>query len=188
MSIYKIENTLGEYRQLRPLKYDDAEVLTESYGVSLSSEWKPIEFSWDYSEGEGIRNLFMYLGSILIADEQSKTVIQSILNEEKIEFLPIHVDNEVLYIVNVCTFSGDRLNLKKSDVEYFKNGEIKWINKFVFNPSDDIPTLFRVPEIHTALFTSKQFADAVNRDNLTGLRFQECNIKKSFLKSFISKN
>lgn len=178
MSIYLVKNIFGQYRTIVPDNKTDADILNDAYGRELSQIWKTIKFHWDTEEGDGKRNLFLYLGSIPVIDERGKNVIKQVV--DNVEFLPIDIDGEDWFVANVCNTIEGILNLSKSSVDRFNYGSIKWIKKFVFNKDTAPSSLFRIKELKTAVFALDSFKQAVSDASLLGLRFEECKTRTSW--------
>lgn len=177
MGIYLIKNTLGQYKTIVPADKADSDVLNNAYGQSLASGWKLLKFHWNTEDGDERRNIFLYLGSILVVDEKGKNAISH--NIDNVEYLPIDIDGEQWFVVNVCKTLNGVLNLSKSNIERFKDGSIKWIKEFVFNQDCSSFSLFRISELKTALFASDSFRESLLGSSLAGLSFENCKIKTS---------
>lgn len=175
MGIYLLNNTFGQYRNIVLANKTNAEVLNEAYGQRLASTWKTIQFHWDTEDGNERRNIFLYLGSLLVVDEKGRNAISQ--NTDNIEYLPIDIDGEQWFVVNVCNVFDGVLNLSKSKIERFKDGSIKWIKEFVFNQDCPSSLLFRISEMRTALFASDSFRECLLGSSLVGLNFEDCKIK-----------
>lgn len=176
-----VKNTFGQYRNIVPDNKTDADILNDAYGKELSQSWKTIKFHWDTDDGDERRNVFLYLGSILVIDEKGKDIVKHIFVDNT-EFLPIDVDGENWYVINVCNTIEGILNLSKSSVDRFKDGSIKWIKEFVFNKDTAPFPLFRIKELKTALFASGSFQKTVSNAAMQGLGFEECKTKCAIFK------
>lgn len=185
MGVFIIKNTLGQFRNIISADKDAAEVLNNAYGQSLATDWEILKFHWDTEDGEDKRNMFLHLGSILVVDEQSKSIIEPVIDNA--ELLPIDIDGESWFVVNVCNKLDGALDLSKSKIESFKDGSIKWVREFVFNSEFSKPSLFRISELETALFASDEFRQTVSNAPIKGLKFEECKINNPGLLKSIFK-
>lgn len=70
----------------------------------------------------------------------------------------------------------DALNLKKSKVTRFSDGEIMTVDEPVFLPKE-YPLLFKIEEQSGAYYCTEEFKDYVQSNKYTGLLFTECKIK-----------
>ena len=169
MNIYLVKKQ--EIDCVEPLIQDKKVLsfLEEKIGTKISNKWSCIETKWNRENGEIICDFPFLLGMIN-------------LNLENIEFLPIRIENELYYIMNPCLSIKGILNKKRSKIDYFSNGEIMWISKYVFYPNDVQASLFKIPEMYTAVFATTTFVDFIKGNHFTGMEFEPCTIKKeSFL-------
>ncbi len=185
MKLYQIINTYGPYEELMPKEYECQNILVDSYGKPLSGKWVVSRFEWNSYDGDVERDIYLYLGYILVCNEKAKSAIEHKIASETIEFLQIDVEGKPLYFINVLSMANGALNLRRSKVDYFKDKTtIKNIREYTFNADFNYTSLFTIPEIAAGLFATESFKDIVESNNLIGLDFQECKIvKDSFLKS-----
>ncbi len=184
MGIFLLKNIFGEYKNIKPAEQDEQRRLVDNYGHPLKEGWKPITFKWDCEDGDKPRDLFLYLGSILICNKKSIMALEDAISNAQIEILPIFIENDEFYVMNVCTSLNDALDIKKSKVEYFKDKSIKWISEYVFSSNCNDSQIFHIPEIQSPIFVSDAFVECVRNSGLVGLKFEECKHgKSSFLKS-----
>ena len=188
MSVYQIKNIFGEYKNILPISPDAQRTLVDNYGSPLQESWNTISFKWDFEDGSESRDAFLYLGSILITSEKLKTSLQGVLKNNRVEYLPITIEGEVFFVINVCDTLDCVLNIRQSKIEYVKDRHIKWINEFVFDPIPDCPNLFHISEISTPIFASDCFIKAYEETGCIGLKFIECRqSRQGFLKSMLKK-
>lgn len=188
MSVYQIKNIFGEYKNILPISPEAQRTLVDDYGNPLKDSWNTISFKWDFEDGTESRDAFLYLGSILITNEKLKNSLQGVLKNNHIEYLPINIEGEVFFVINVCGTLNCALDIEQSKIEYFKDRHIKWINDFVFHPIPDCPDLFHIAEISTPIFASDCFIKAYEDSGCTGLKFIKCRqSRQGFLKSIFKK-
>lgn len=186
MEIYLVKNEFGEYKNIKPKSNVDTQLLVDGYGTSLLESWNPIYFVWDIEDGILNRDIFMYLGYIIVANRKVVDALCCDSLLDNVELLPIDIEGEEYYVVNVCSVLHDVIDLKHSKIDYFKDHSIKWIHEYVFKNNITISSLFRIPEISTALFCSKQFINIIKEHRFIGLKFDECKqIRPGFLKSIL---
>lgn len=169
-----------------PLIEDDEALsfLEKNYGIQLSDKWKEIEAKWYREEGELICDFPFLLGTIPLCSLKVYHKLQEKLNLEGIEFLPIRIENELYYIMNPCLSIKGILNKKQSKIDYFSNGEIMWISKYVFYPNEIETSMFKIPEMYTSIFATASFVECIKENHFTGMDFESCAIKKE---SFLSR-
>lgn len=182
MNIYLVKKQ--EIDCVEPLIQDKKVLsfLEEKIGTKISNKWSCIETKWNRENGEIICDFPFLLGMIPLCSLKIYNKLHENLNLENIEFLPIRIENELYYIMNPCLSIKGILNKKRSKIDYFSNGEIMWISKYVFYPNDVQASLFKIPEMYTAVFATTTFVDFINENHFTGIEFEPCTIKKeSFL-------
>ncbi len=169
-----------------PLIEDDKilSLLEENFGTQLSNGWKEAEAKWYREEGELICDFPFLLGTMPLCSLKVYHKLQEKLNLEGIEFLPIKIENELYYIMNSCLSIKGILNKKQSKIDYFSNGEIMWISKYVFYPNEIEASMFKIPEMYTAIFATASFVEFIRENHFTGIEFEPCAIKKE---SFLSR-
>ena len=182
MSIYLIKKQDVDCAE--PLIENDKylSLLEENFGTKLKPIWGEVGAKWYRENGEIICDFPFLLGMIPLCSLKIYNKLHENLNLEKIEFLPIRIENELYYIMNPCLSIKGILNKKRSKIDYFSNGEIMWISKYVFYPNDVQASLFKIPEMYTAVFATTTFVDFIKENHFTGIEFEPCTSKKeSFL-------
>ena len=89
---------------------------------------------------------------------------------------PIKVGTDDYILFSSIPILSDHLNLKKSKITRFSNGDIMEIPTPVFLPSD-YPILFKVEEMPSAYFCTQEFKDLIDGRSYTGLLFEVRKIK-----------
>lgn len=168
-----------------PKEGSSQDLLVDNYGKPLSGKWTVSQFKWNSDDGDVERDIYLFLGYILVCNEKAKSAIEQKMVSDAIEFLQIDVEGESLYFINILSVANGALNLRRSKVDYFKDKTtIKSIREYAFNAGFNYTSLFTIPEIAAGLFATESFKGIVESNNLIGLDFQECKIvKDSFLKS-----
>lgn len=169
-----------------PLIEDDKILflLEKRFGTQLSNKWKEVEAKWYQEVGELICDFPFLLGTIPLCNVEIYHKLQEKLNLEGIEFLPIRIENELYYIMNPCLSIKGILNKKQSKIDYFSNGDIMWISKYVFYPNEIETSMFKIPEMYTSIFATTSFVEFIRENHFTGIEFEPCAIKKE---SFLSR-
>lgn len=178
MAIFLLKNEFGDYKNIKPNKQDDQRYLVDNYGHSMLNGWNPINFIWDLEDGEKPRDMFLYLGSILVGNKKSVSSLKQIISNDQCEFLPIIIEKEEFYVINICEYLRGALDMKKSKIEYFNDKSIKWISKFVFSSDCGVPSMFHIAEMTSPIFVSDSIAELVKNSGLIGLKFEECKQNK----------
>lgn len=185
MKIYNLNNIYDCFKGIRPTDCSFLQLLEDNYGHPMGSGWSIPHFVWDTETCDVERDIYLYLGYILVCNVKAKSAIQQKTKSDGIEFLQIDVEGQPFYFINVLSVANGALNLHRSKVDYFKDKTtIKNIRGYAFNADFNYTPLFTIPEIAAGLFATDVFKDVVERNNLNGLDFKECKIvKDGFLKS-----
>ena len=86
--------------------------------------------------------------------------------------------------MNPCLSIKGILNKKQSKIDYFSNGDIMWISKYVFYPNEIETSMFKISEMYTSIFATTSFVEFIRENHFTGIEFEPCAIKKE---SFLSR-
>ena len=104
-----------------------------------------------------------------ISNEVKKSFSHLVLNP-----IMVGTDNYVLF--SEITTLSDCLNLKKSKITKFSNGDIMDVPTPVFLPSS-YPILFKVKEMPSTYFCTQEFKNLIDAHLYTGLIFEGRKIK-----------
>lgn len=166
---------------------DVLSLLEEYFGTQFSNKWKEVEAKWHQERGDLICDFPFLLGTIPLCSLKVYYKLQEKLNLEGIEFLPIKIENKLYYIMNPCLSIKGILNKKKSKIDYFSNGEIMWVSKYVFYPNEIGASMFKIPEMYTSIFVTTSFTEFIKENHFIGIDFEPCEIKKESILSRIFK-
>lgn len=155
---------------------DVVESLNGSDSLELCTE-KPelmdkFRYGWITNESTNIPDfvIMMFLGC---KTEISKDV-KNLFPDLAIKHIKICADNYVLFS-NIVIMS-DCLNLKKSKITRFSNGDIMDVITPVFLPAK-YPFIFKIKEMPSIYFCTQEFKYFIDIHLYTGLVFKECKIK-----------
>lgn len=127
----------------------------------------------------------MINGSIPVASEKALEVISPFVDSENVEILPIVVNGSPFYVIHLLK-TYNVLNEKKSSIQYFKNGDVKNIKKYVFLPTvSEVPSLFQIEQNQMFCFVKDDLRSAICNAGLVGADFEECEIKGKFLFDYL---
>lgn len=184
MAIFLLKNEFGEFKNIKPIKRNEQLCLVDNYGYPMLNTWQPINFEWDIEDGNKPRDIFLYLGYILIGNGKSVSALRMMIDNSKCEILPIKIDKEEYYVFNICETLVNVLDRRKSKIEYFKDKSIKWISQYVFSPDYKDTPIFHIAEMSSPIFVSDTIVEYIKEAGLIGLKFEECKQdKSSFFKS-----
>jgi len=121
-----------------------------------------------------------YAGLIPFVNEKTYRLLNDVIPLNYIEFLPVTIENkETMYALNIVNINTEIFNEKKSTIKYFPDGDIYEIKKYIFNDIENIPVIFKIPQMLKDIFVSDEFVKIVKDNNLTGIDFKECKISRS---------
>ena len=135
-------------------------------------------FRYDWlTEESDIHPDFVYISlSFIGGSNHVSKIVQEICHG--IKFFPIKVGNNNINIYSDIPEYSNCINMKKSRIIRFSNGDIMEISSPVLLPNDYAP-LFRVMEIPSSFFCTDIFKDIVEENKLTGLLFEEIRVKSN---------
>lgn len=178
---YLLESDSSNYKQLELCTAEDRDYISSIIGKSCSNP-KKLKAEWIVLEDEEDLPIpdVAYINSFIPVCSQR--VYDFLLNTEYMngnEFIPIKVEEENWYILNICTYYEKILNLRKSKISKYDDGSISWIFDFVFKKEIANESLFYLKEQPVSYFCTNTFVKLIEDNNIKGLNFVECKIKKS---------
>lgn len=132
------------------------------------------KYDWVTTDSELIPDFVVIMSELLGFKTAFKSKVEELSQSFKFHDLKIG-DMDYTAFINIPTLQNC-INLKKSKVVKFSNGDIMEITNPVFLPGD-YPILFKVEDIPSAFFCSQEFKGYFEANSYTGLRFNECVIK-----------
>lgn len=178
-NIYKIEND----NSYKSINIDDTQILdlilednfnSDSFDFHILDSYK-----WSDEENElDICDFPFIMGTIPVISERAYLVLKELLIESNISVIEFKVTDSIYYLLNFNKPLKEIINLNKSTIQYFSDGNIMDITDFVFNINlnQNIP-LFIPNEYKIFTFCNEEFKKIVIDNNLTGLLFEECIIE-----------
>ncbi len=134
-------------------------------GKSVLKNWKEIKFSWT---NENLKKCdFPFIDGFIPVISQKAYDVLHPLTQNDAEYLPINVDGERFYIMNVLKVYPKIVNLKDSHDEHY-----------TFYPTPNLASIFKIEEQFTPLFVTAEIKNAIEKTNLIGYKFIKCQIKE----------
>lgn len=160
--------------------------ITETYDgtdfISLSSETidllNKFRFDWQTNDSSIIPDITIIVSELLCFDEKAIKILLSLLNGVK--FNPILIGDKNFNSLSNIHVLKNVLDLKSSKVKYFSTGDIMEITLPIFK-KQKYPNLFRIDEIGGYFFCTEEFKRLIDINNLTGISFEECQVKSKSL-------
>lgn len=132
------------------------------------------KYDWVTDESELIPDFVVIMSELLGCKTEVKSKIEEMSQSFKFHDLKIG-DMDYVAFINIQILKNC-INIKKSKVVKFSNGDIMEIANPVFLPGE-YPLLFKVENMPSTFFCSQDFKDFVETNSYTGLRFKECVVK-----------
>lgn len=142
---------------------------------NLSKIWKEFKFSWTK---ENLKKCdFPFIdGLIPVVSQKAYNVLQALI-KNNVEFLPINVDGERFYIVNILKVYPKIVNLKDSHNDHY-----------TFYPTSNLESIFKIEEQLFPLFVTADVKNAIEKNHLIGCKFIKCHItERGFLSKLFGK-
>lgn len=132
------------------------------------------QYDWVTNESETIPDFCLIMSELL----GCQTSMADSIKELMVSITTVNIkigskDYSVFTNVPVIT---DALNLKKSKIARFSDGEIMSIDEPVFLPNK-YPMLFKIEEQSGAYYCTDEYRTFVESNKYTGLLFTECKVK-----------
>jgi len=154
--------------------------IDERFGTPLLNSWEIPNLDWYKEDGGLPKDIHFLLSTYPLCSQKAYECLLTLNNLTDVEFLPLNIENERFYLINVCKSMTNILNRSKSDIDYYPDKRIMFVSKFVFYPTDFDSCIFRIPESATAIFVTEAVVDIVKKNRLTGLIFESIpSVKKS---------
>lgn len=120
---------------------------------------------------------------LLVVDEKVKKIMD-VEDMENIEFIPIEIEQQQYYIINIVNMLYDSLDWHKSVImtypEDFPNkavrGKIGTIWKTVLYKNRIKGHIFRIAEHTSDVFVDEYFKDLIEKNGFTGIDFQKVGL------------
>ena len=180
MKVYEINSDIYKTRSLG---FSDESVIDHYFGAFKGkpiTDWdKPVEmFITDLKDP--IADFYYYYYGCLVFTPKVLDCMADIF-EMAGQILPVQVESgEELFILNV-TACCDSVDQKKTEWEYYPNGNRGSVKKYAFGDNFSKSSLFKIPEnnfssiltLTGAQDSSQEFISRYRQHNLTGLVFKE---------------
>lgn len=139
------------------------------------------KYEWQKNDGETLCDFPFISGNIPLLSSKAFELLKHLINKSKVEIIPLDIENSTYYLLHFLETYEGILNIKSSKIEYFKDRTIQSIDKYVFLPKvEEATPFFMISELKTFLFANETVKDIIEKNNLTGLTFEECEIKKKY--------
>lgn len=132
------------------------------------------KYGWLTNESEIIPDFVIIMSKLIGCRADISATIKELIPKQELH--PIKIEDKDYLLLSYIPILSARLNLRKSKITRFSNGDIMDITSPVFLPND-YPILFRIEEMPSSYFCTQEFKQMVDSSNYNGLLFEECRIK-----------
>ncbi len=175
MKIYKLQKEYG-FAELIPNNESLALINKGFEGKSMKNDWNIQKMQWDLEESNIIGDFSFLAGLIPVINENIFKKISSVITEKDIDLLPIVIDVNKYFALNILNINNKILNENKSNIEYFEDNNIMYINEYIFN-NMDIEPIFKISQLKTYIFCTSVLKNIIEKEKMTGINFTECKVK-----------
>ena len=166
--------------------YAFADIVNNPNNVDLDdffSESQPVlnelQYDWISNQSSIIPDIAIIRFNVLCCNPKALATFKPLLKDTTCS--KILIGNKEYYAFVHLSQEDNKLNIKKSKIEYYSTGDIRDVIEPTFLPGD-YNCLFQIPQLPFTIFCSETFKNAVDDNHLTGLIFEECKVKsKSWL-------
>ncbi len=132
------------------------------------------KYGWLTNESDIIPDFVIIMSRLIGCRTAISAAIKELIPNQELH--PIKIGDKDYLLLSYIPILSARLNLKKSKIKKFSNGDIMEITAPVFLP-DEYPILFGIEEMPSSYFCTQEFKQMVDSLNYRGLLFEECRIK-----------
>ena len=101
-----------------------------------------------------------------------------IVSIDAIKIININISGQKYSILRPKNRIKGLLNIRKSNINYFSDGRIMSIDKYVFNSNKNIPLFFELEEYPLFSFVNETMANVLVKQNVKGLLLEACEIRR----------
>lgn len=135
---------------------------------------RSFKYGWLTNESTKIPDFIVIMSNMLGCKAEISKEIKNLFPDLVLNPMEVSANSYVLF--SAIAFLSDCLNLKKSKITRFSNGDIIEVQTPVFLPGS-YPFLFKVKEMPSTYFCTQEFKDLIDAHSYTGLVFEKRKIK-----------
>ena len=157
---------------------DIVESMNNADSLELTSETpdklKNFKFNWLTNESEIIPDSVIIISELIGGNSKFTSIIKAV--SRNLHANHRKIGNETYDVFSNITTYEKRLNLRRSKITRFSNGDIMDIKVPILLPGEYNP-IFKLEEMPSTYFCTSQFKDVYEKERLTGFVFEECKVK-----------
>jgi hypothetical protein len=173
--VFQLRPSAESHQWLTLSRETDFDVLHDFDGLPVGAAWRPLAGEWitEGAEWRKPRSDFPVLGSTPTFSHRAVDALLDLLVPSG-ELLPLSGDASGLFVYNV-TRVVDALDEERSTLVRFpSSNRVMWVIKHAFHPERvNGETIFKVPQIRGAVFTTEQLLHRARTARLTGFDLSE---------------
>lgn len=140
------------------------------------------QFKWNSDDvDKTISDCPFLIGAIPVIKSEIIKQMNLVIPEEYLKTININVSGEKYSILRAQKTVKGLLNLRKSAIDYYSDGRIMYVDKYVLNSKKELPIIFRLDEYPLYTFTTEVFAMSLMDLQPMGMFLEKCEIRKPFL-------
>lgn len=159
----------------RTIHYEGTPII-ENIGEIEWSNVKNISketYSWDNMDKSHCDCPFI-IGSVPVFPYSVLDILKPLFVGQKIQIIPIRVEDGQYAIVNTTEVLDGVLNEKKSKLTRFQDGRIMDVEKYILKPLKYCSNMFKLREFPVFTFISETLYNTIHKLGLSGIVFEEC--------------
>ena len=175
--IYRLYSSGHEYKTV---EYDNTPLMN----CLENNLWEPslieaYKFEWNRDDAEKETSDCPFLiGAIPIFKTEIISDLRNIVSLDAIKIININISGQKYSILRPKNKIKGLLNIRKSNINYFSDGRIMSIDKYVFNSNKNIPLFFELEEYPLFTFVNETMANVLVTQNVKGLLLEACEIRR----------
>ena len=154
---------------------DITESLNGADSLDLSADnsemFRNFKFGWLTTESTQIPTCAIIISELFCIDKDKCVGIPF-----DFSLAPITIGRTPYMVLTNVEYLDNCLNIKKSKIKRFSNGDIMEVTSPVLLPKE-YPILFRIPEMPSVFFCTSIFKEFIENNSITGVIFEECPVK-----------
>lgn len=143
-------------------------------GESKAANWQAFELVWLEDELSGAQDRdadFIKFSGISVMSERAYQILAEPLHN-MVEFLPVTVDQQTRYLLNVTNVL-DIMDKARSVYKIYSDGKVGMCEHAYLNEPDKTDTIFQVAGFLGRIFVNETFVELIENNGLTGTVIRE---------------
>lgn len=178
MEIYRLCSSNGNYKTIAYAESPLMRIIGEEDWGDLT-DIENYSYHWEASDKE-VSDAPFLIGAIPIFRTEVILRMGNSFPASLVGQVPIKVEGEDYTILKARSYVSNILNEKKSKLSRFSDGRIMDVERYVFKPTDNVPSFFKISQYPLFTFVTGEVAGDLMKAGITGLVLEECRVKKTW--------